>query len=150
MRTGPRAWCTAGVAIVVLALAGTWAGAAPTRGGALTVGLDQEPPTIDPPARPSAGTGQYISSGTASLMHQGLHGKVVPWLASRYKVSPDGKSYTFTLRKDAKLSDGAPVNAAAVKWNFDRIVDPNFKAGGALLSLSGYAGSKVVDDYTVQ
>src|SRR5262249_12451800 len=40
-------------------------------------------------------------------------------------------------------------NAAAVKWNFDRIVDPNYKAGGALLSLQGYAGSKVVDDSTV-
>lgn len=150
MRTGPRAWWGVGATILVLVLAGTGVGAAPTRGGSLTVGLDQEPPTIDPHASPSAVTYQIISSVTENLMFQGTDGRVVPWLAAAYKVSPDGKSYTFTLRKDAKFSDGAPLNAAAIKWNFDRIVDPNFKAGGALLALTGYAGSKVVDEYTVQ
>lgn len=150
MRTGSRGWTIAGVAILVLALAGTWAAAAPTRGGTLTVGLDQEPPTIDPHASPSAVTYQITSSLGEALLYEGLDGKIVPWLATAYKVSPDGKTFTFTLRKDVKFSDGAPLNAAAVKWNFDRIVDPNFKAGGALLSLKGYAGSKVVDDSTVE
>ena len=150
MLTERRAWGVALAAVLILALAGTWAGAAPTRGGTLTVGLDQEPPTIDPHASPSAVTYQITSSVMESLMFMGTDGKVVPWLATAYKISPDGKSFTFTLRKDAKFSDGTPVNAAAVKWNFDRIVDPNFKAGGALLSLTGYAGSKVIDDYTVQ
>ncbi len=55
MQTEQRAWGVAVAAILVLALAGTWAAAAPTRGGTLTVGLDQEPPTIDPHASPSAG-----------------------------------------------------------------------------------------------
>ena len=150
MRTGPRAWCMAGVAILVLALAGTGAGAAPTRGGTLTVGLDQEPPTIDPHASPSAVTYWITASLGENLLYEGLDGKLVPWLATAYKVSPDGKNFTFTLRKDVKFSDGAPLNAAAIKWNFDRIVDPNFKAGGALLGLKGYAGSKVIDDSTVE
>ena len=149
MRTGRHPWWAVGVALLVLTLAGSGVGAA-TRGGTLTVGLDQEPPTIDPHASPSAVTYQITSSVTENLLYTGPDAKVVPWLATAYKVSPDGKSFTFTLRKDAKFSDGAPVNAAAVKWNFDRIVDPHFKAGGALLALTGYAGSKVVDDSTVQ
>jgi peptide/nickel transport system substrate-binding protein len=150
MRTGPQAWWAAAAAVLVLALAGTWAGAAPTRGGTLTIGLDQEPPTIDPHASPSAVTFQITSSIIENLMYQGTDGQVVPWLATALKVSPDGKSFTFPLRKDVKFTDGAPLNAAAVKWNFDRIVDPNFKAGGALVALTGYAGSKVIDDSTVQ
>src|SRR4029450_11766680 len=34
--------------------------------------------------------------------------------------------------------------------NFDRYVEPNFKAGGARAALSTYAGSKVLDEYTLQ
>ncbi len=150
MRTKQRAWGTAMAAILILGLAGTWVGAAPTRGGTLTVGLDTDPPTIDPHASPSPVTYQILSSVTESLMFKGIDGRVVPWLATAQKVSPDGKSFTFTLRKDAKFSDGAPLNAAAVKWNFDRIVDPKFKAGAALIGLTGYAGSQVVDESTVQ
>ena len=122
-------------------------GAAPTT---LTVGLDQEPPTLDPHASPSAVTYQIITDVTENLLYEDLAGKLLPWLATEYKASPDGKAFTFTLRKDAKFSDGAPVNAEAVKWNFDRIVNPNFKAGGALVALSGYAGSTVIDPYTVR
>ena len=62
----------------------------------------------------------------------------------------DGKSVTFKLRRDVEFHDGTPFNAEAVKFNFDRIVDPKFKAGGARAALAGYAGSKVLDEYTVQ
>ncbi len=57
---------------------------------------------------------------------------------------------TFKLRRDVKFHDGTPFNADAVKFNFDRIVDPKFKAGGARAALAGYAGSKVLDEYSVQ
>jgi peptide/nickel transport system substrate-binding protein len=150
MRTDQRSWGPAIAAILIVALAGAWASAAPTRGGTLTVGLDGDAPTIDPHAVVSAVPYQIISSVTESLVFRGTDGMVVPWLATAYKVSADGKSYTFVLRKDAKFSDGAPLDAAAVKWNFDRIVDPKFKAGAALISLTGYAGSRVVDESTVQ
>ncbi|HYM67966.1 MAG TPA: ABC transporter substrate-binding protein, partial [bacterium] len=76
--------------------------------------------------------------------------KFNPWLATSYRISPDGKTFTFVLRQDVRFSDGTPFNADAVKWNFDRIVNPNFRAGGALSSLVGYTGSTVVDDHTVQ
>ena len=45
---------------------------------------------------------------------------VVPSLATSWKASPNGKSWTFTLRQGVKFSDGTPFNAAAVCYNFDR------------------------------
>jgi peptide/nickel transport system substrate-binding protein len=119
-------------------------------GGALVLGLDQEPPTLDPHASPSAVTYQIIASVTESLLYKGRDGKLVPWLAESFTVAPDGRSVTFKLRRDVKFHDGTPFNADAVKFNLDRIVDPKFKAGGSRAQLAGYAGSKVLDEFTVQ
>ena len=119
-------------------------------GGTLVVGLDQEPPTLDPHASPSAVTYQIIASVTENLVYRGPDGKLVPWLAESWSPARDSKSVTFKLRRDVKFHDGTPFNAEAVKFNFDRIVDPKFKAGGARAALAGYAGSKVLDEYTVQ
>jgi hypothetical protein len=45
--------------------------------------------------------------------------EIKPALAESWKVSPDGKAYTFIIRK-MTFQDGSPVDAAAVKKNFDR------------------------------
>lgn len=45
-----------------------------------------------------------------------------PELAESWTASPDGKSITFKLRRDARFHDGTPVTAADVKWSFDRVV----------------------------
>jgi peptide/nickel transport system substrate-binding protein len=46
--------------------------------------------------------------------------EVIPDLAQSWKAAPDGKTWTFTLKPGRKFSDGTPVDAAAVKFNFDR------------------------------
>jgi peptide/nickel transport system substrate-binding protein len=149
-----RSWWWLG--IVVLAALGPALSAPLVRavlaqtGGTLVVGLDQEPPTLDPHASPSAVTYQIIASVTENLLYRGPDGKLVPWLAESWTTSRDGRSVTFKLCRDVKFHDGTPFNADAVKFNFDRIVDPNFKAGGARAALAGYAGSKVLDEFTVQ
>ncbi len=134
----------------MLLLVASGIGAAATPGGTLTIGLDQEPPTLDPHATPSAVTYEITANVAESLLYERQDGKILPWLATDYSVSPDGKSFTFALRKDVVFSDGAPLDAAAVKWNFDRIVDPHFAAGASLTNLTGYAGTTVVDDHTVR
>jgi len=46
------------------------------------------------------------------LINQDENFKVVPWLAQSWTISPDGKTYTFHLRHDAKWSDGVPLTSA--------------------------------------
>lgn len=46
--------------------------------------------------------------------------QVVAMLASSWQYSSDGKTLTFTLRKDALFQDSSPINAAAVKANIER------------------------------
>ena len=140
------------LAAVVFLLASTLFGsnAFAQTGGTLVIGLDQEPPTLDPHASPSAVTYQIIASVTENLTYRGPDGKLLPWLAESWTTSSDGRSVTFKLRRDVKFHDGTPFNAESVKFNFDRIVDPKFKAGGARAQLAGYAGSKVLDEFTVQ
>jgi peptide/nickel transport system substrate-binding protein len=61
-------------------------------------------------------------------------GSVEGRLASRWDVSPDGRSYTFTLRPNARWSDGTPVSADDVVFTVRTVQDPQFP--GALLNQS--------------
>ncbi len=74
---------------------------------------------------------------------------IVPSLATRWTVSPDGKVYTFTLRRNVTFTDGAPFNAQAVKFSFDRA----FKLKGpqgALGLIENIQSVDAVDPYTVR
>ena len=146
-----RLWPIAVVLVLLLSSSGSTVPTAEAQSaGTLVLGLDQEPPTLDPHASPSAVTYQIIASVTENLVYKGPDGKLVPWLAESWTTSKDGRSVTFKLRRDVKFHDGTPFNADAVKFNFDRIVDPKFKAGGSRAQLAGYAGSKVLDEFAVQ
>ncbi|MCU1727541.1 nickel ABC transporter substrate-binding protein [Pseudomonas sp. 7P_10.2_Bac1] len=56
------------------------------------------------------------------LVRYTAQGTLEPWLATHWSVSPDGKTYTFTLRDNVKFSDGSPFNAAAAKANLDAVL----------------------------
>lgn len=119
------------------------------QGGSLTVGLDQEPPTMDPHASPSAITFYITASTGESLLYLSPERELQPWVAASYEVSDDGTAVTFTLNEGVTFQDETPLNAEAVQWNFDRIVDPNYEAGGALAALGPYDGCEVVDDLNI-
>jgi peptide/nickel transport system substrate-binding protein len=61
-------------------------------------------------------------------------GAVQGRLASRWDVSPDGRSYVFALRPNARWSDGTPVSADDVVFTVRTVQDPQFP--GALLNQS--------------
>lgn len=54
--------------------------------------------------------------------------KVIPELASSWDILEDGKVYVFHLVEGVKFHDGTDFDAAAAKWNFERILDPEIKS----------------------
>ncbi|HFI0463300.1 TPA: peptide ABC transporter substrate-binding protein [Streptococcus suis] len=65
------------------------------------------------------------------LLRVAADGSIVPAGASDYTVSEDGLTYTFTLREDAKWSNGEPVTAADYVYAWRRAVNPETGAANA-------------------
>lgn len=57
-----------------------------------------------------------------TLVRRDREGRLVPGLAASWKLAPDGRSFTFTLREGATFHDGTPVTAADVAVHFKRWV----------------------------
>ncbi len=75
---------------------------------------------------------------------------VLPELAESWDISNGGKTITFSLVKNAKFHDGTKLDANAVKWNFDRYLDPDVGSPRALNLVPPLEKVEVVDDYTIR
>ena len=74
--------------------------------------------------------------------------EIIPELAKEWKISEDGKTYTFILEEGVLFHDGTSFNAEAVKFNFDRMLDPEF-GSPRKAEIDLVKEVKVVDEYTV-
>jgi glutathione transport system substrate-binding protein len=95
-----------------------------------------------------------LSQAMAKSFYEGLFGfdkdmKLIPVLAERYTVSPDGLTYTIKLRHGVRFQDGTDFNAEAVKVNFDRVTNPDNKLKRYGL-YKIIAKTEVVDEYTAR
>jgi peptide/nickel transport system substrate-binding protein len=124
--------------------------AQPASGGKVTFATDKEVDCFDPQVSQADVTGVVLRNVYDSLVVQRKDGSYGPWLATKWTISPDGKAYTFTLRKGVRYTDGGAFDAASVKQNLDRIADPKTKSKFAIALLGPYAGSKVIDADTVE
>ncbi len=100
---------------------GGWTLAAPAD---LTIANGDEPQTLDP-AIVTAQLDQRI----CTAIYEGLTssdptGRIVPGVAQTWEISPDGKTYTFHLRPDAKWSNGEPLTAGDFVESWKRVLDP--------------------------
>jgi len=88
--------------------------------------------------------------------------KLVPHLAESFTVSPNGKTYTFKLRRGVKFHNGREVTAGDVKYSLERTLNPKTQSPGAGFfgdiagskefadgKANGVSGISVVDPYTV-
>ncbi|MGH2405234.1 MAG: ABC transporter substrate-binding protein, partial [bacterium] len=102
----------------------------------------------------NVGSSRYDRWVTASiydtLLAMDRSGKVLPWLAESWQVSADKRVYTLKLRRGVEFHDGTPFGAAAVKFNFDRIVAPDTKSTSAIGLLGEYDRTEAVDATTVR
>jgi len=82
--------------------------------------LGGEPLSLDPAVTFNAGDAEYIVEIFSGLVKLDENLKVVPDLAERWDVSPDGKVYTFHLRRNALFHNDKPVTADDFKYSLDR------------------------------
>ncbi|OXS59263.1 ABC transporter substrate-binding protein [Cohnella sp. CIP 111063] len=120
------------------------------QGGELSYALATSPDQLDPHRSGYAVAVRVIRTIHDSLVAQAPDGSIHPWLATEWEASPDGKSYTFKLRQDVKFHDGTPFNAEAVKYNYDRILNPETKAANSQSLIYPYESAEVLDEYTVK
>ncbi len=124
--------------------------AAPAAGAdTITIALESDPPRLDPHLSSAAVDRQVFQSLFDSLVDLDQNLNIVPKLAEKWTISPDGLVYTFNLRKGVKFHDGTDFDAQAVKVNFDRMMDEK-TASARRSEISSVDKVEVVDPQTVK
>lgn len=109
--------------ILAVALAATVAFGASAQGrkDSAVIGMTLEPPGLDPTTGAAAAIGEIVHFNILEgLTRINENGSVAPLLAESWSIEPDGKSYTFKLRRGVKFHDGEAFDAADVKFSFER------------------------------
>jgi peptide/nickel transport system substrate-binding protein len=125
--------------------------------GTLVVGLVAEPTSLDPGQLTDINSMKLLGAMYDTLVRFKPNSfDLDPCLALSWDMSADGLLYTFKLRQGVKFHDGTDFNADAVKFTYDRLLDPNnpYADTGPFPFAPGYYGSIaetiVVDPATVQ
>ncbi len=143
-----RIWRIGAILSLVIGLAGC-AQTTPTQ-SRLIYGLTLVPSGIDPHVNASSELGIALTSVYDTLVVlDPVTGAFLPGLATRWEVSPDGLAYTFHLRSGVRFHDGTPFNAEAVRFNLERIADPDTRSQKAAFLLGPYDRTEVLDPLTV-
>lgn len=87
-----------------------------------------KPSTIDPHQFRDMLSVELMNEIYEGLLREDENGNFIPALASSYKISDDGLTYTFKIRKNAKYSDGSSVTADDVVNGFIRALAPKTAA----------------------
>ncbi len=102
----------------VLALS---AGAAMAQQTDITIGMQLEPPNLDPTGGAAAAIDEVVYANVfEGLTRYNADGSISPALAESWDVSDDGLTYTFHLRDGVTFHDGTTMDAEDVKFSLDR------------------------------
>jgi peptide/nickel transport system substrate-binding protein len=93
-------------------------------GGRIVIGERAEPKTLNPVIATDAVSREVIGRIQADLIEiNRVSQQTEPALAQSWKISPDGRSFTLTLRKGIRFSDGHPFDADDVIFSFTVYLD---------------------------
>jgi peptide/nickel transport system substrate-binding protein len=101
-------------------------GGTPQQGGTIYYAHEQETPCL---------TGGWEQEGYVerqfldNIVAESYGGKIVPWLATSWTISPNHLVYTFRLKPGVSFTDGTPVNAQAIVDNLDYQTNPKTRNG---------------------
>lgn len=94
--------------------------------GVLNVGVQLEPPNLDPTSGAAAAIDEIVYANIfEGLTRMREDGAISPALAESWTVSEDGKSYLFELRKNVLFHNGAKFTAQDIKYSLERAGAPN-------------------------
>jgi peptide/nickel transport system substrate-binding protein len=94
------------------------------RGGELIVGKDQEAPGLDPAKNPASAAIRIFDLLYSRLTRLDNQMRPRPDLAVRWRISPNGRIYTFWLRPGVKFHNGRELTSEDVKYTYERILNP--------------------------
>jgi peptide/nickel transport system substrate-binding protein len=149
--TGHRCGC-----VLIIAVAGmlllmplaVWA-QQPKSGGVLQVAWEADVTGLDPHLSPGIQAHRAVGNLFNSLVTIDTDLNYVPELAESWEILEGGKVYLFHLRKGVKFHDGTDFDADVVRWNYQRIVDPEEKAFDAP-NYSIVESVEAIDAHTVK
>ena len=125
------------------------AGAALAQQTDITIGMQLEPPMLDPTGGAAAAIAEVVYANVfEGLTRFAADGSIIPGLASEWDISEDGANYTFTLRSGVTFHDGEAMTADDVVFSITRA-----QAEGSTNAQTGLFANIVsveaVDDTTV-
>jgi len=120
-----------------MSAAAAWPGGAARNGGTFLYGSTGPSVQIDPQVA-YVSTAWWLEYATAAKLFNwpdrsqpGAAAMLAPEAASSFSVSNRGKTYTFTIRKGFRFSDGAPVTAKNFAYAIDRVANHDLESPGA-------------------
>jgi peptide/nickel transport system substrate-binding protein len=123
-------------------------GEAPRKGGNIRVGLYVEAVTMDPHVSGSKIDRQIYNNIYEKLVDLDNKLQIIPGLAESW-TQPDPTTLVFKLRQGVKFHDDTDFNADVVKFNFERMQNPDTKSL-RVGEIANVDHAEVVDPYTVK
>ncbi len=115
----------------------------------ITIGMQLEPPMLDPTGGAAAAIDEVVYANVfEGLTRFAADGSVMPGLAESWEISEDGTTYTFNLRSGVTFHDGAAMTAEDVVFSLDRArAEDTTNAQAALFA--NIVSAEATDDATV-
>lgn len=125
--------------------------AVPTQGGTYNYNIGAEPTTLNPMTSTDAYASVVQGYVIDSLMNRNEDTyEWDPAIAEKGETSKDGKTFTFTIRQDAKFHDGKPVTVEDVVFSFNVVFDPDYNMVHRRPYFENIEKAEVVDAKTVR
>ncbi|MFD2170868.1 peptide ABC transporter substrate-binding protein [Tumebacillus lipolyticus] len=129
-----KKWIPIGLAATMVATLAVGCGDKKTDGGSsddlkekqeLNLILTDELPTMDLSKATNTLSFTMFAQVSEGLIRSGKDGKPEAGVAEKWEVSPDGLTYTFHLREDAKWTNGDNVTAHDFEYSWKRTLNPD-------------------------
>jgi len=148
-----KAWLIGlGVGLVALtAIAVATAGLRASPSGTLTIVQFADIDTLDPAVVNDGASGKITQNVYDRLIRVSPDSKqLYPSLATRWRISKNGLTYTFTLRRGVRFHDGSRLDAEAVRYSLQRLLAIGKSAASQYKGYLTPRNIRVLSPYTVQ